>query len=56
MHIPLKLHEDIPEDYRIMGCTKMKIKQNKQQKNNQRAITLKQKRWIATIIVHGTLS
>ena len=34
-------HEDIPYDNRVMGYTRMKITPNKQNKNNQRAITLK---------------
>ena len=40
--IPIKFHEYIPKSYQVMGCTRMKITQNKP-KNNQRAITLKQK-------------
>ena len=36
VHIPIKFYEDIPNDYRVMGCTRMKITQS-----NQRTITLK---------------
>ena len=42
IQIPLKFHEAIPISYRVMGCTRMKITQNKH-KNNQRAMTLKPK-------------
>ena len=41
IHIPMKLHKDIPSDYQVMGCTRMKSTQNKQT-CNQRTIDLKQ--------------
>ena len=40
---PYKIHEDIPNGYRVMGCTRIRITQNKQKKNNQINITLKRK-------------
>ena len=30
IHIPMTFQEDIPNDYRVIGCTRMKITQNKQ--------------------------
>ena len=33
IHIPRKFQEDIPNDYRVMGCTRMEITQNKQKQN-----------------------
>ena len=33
VHFSIKFHEDIPNDYQVMGCTRMKITQNKQKKN-----------------------
>ena len=33
IHIPIKFHEDIPSFYRVMGCTRMKITQNKHKNN-----------------------
>ena len=32
IHIPTKFHEDIPNSYRVMRCTRMKITQNKHKK------------------------
>ena len=40
IHIPIKCHEDISNGYRVMGCTRREITQNKH-KNKQNAITLK---------------
>ena len=31
-HLPIKLHEDIPKDNIVIGCTRKKIKQNRQLK------------------------
>ena len=42
IHIPINFQEDIQKGNRVMVCTRMQITQNKH-KNNQRAITLKQK-------------
>ena len=41
INIPVKFHEGIPNDNRVMGYTRMKITQIKQNKNNQRTVTLK---------------
>ena len=41
IHIPVILHEGIPNDNRVMGYTRMKIRQIRQNKNNQKTITLK---------------
>ena len=41
IHNSIKFHEAIPNGYQV-GCTRMKITQNKQKKY-QRAITLKRK-------------
>ena len=35
IHIPIKLHEDIPNDYLVMSCTRIL------KKSNQRGITWK---------------
>ena len=43
IHIHIKFHEDIPNDYRVMWCTRKIIKQNRTINNNQRAIILKLK-------------
>ena len=39
----IKAHEDIPNNYRVIGCTRKNIKQNRTINNNQRAIILKLK-------------
>ena len=31
-HLPIKFHEDIPRDNIVIGCTRKKIKQNRQLK------------------------
>ena len=36
IHIPIKLHLHIPNGYRIMGCTRTKITQNKQKTQNNK--------------------
>ena len=30
IHIPMNFHVDIQNDYRVIGCTRMKITHNKQ--------------------------
>ena len=35
IYIPITFHEDIPTDYQVMGCTKMKITQNKHTKKRK---------------------
>ena len=38
IHILIKLHEDIPNDYWVKGCTGMKNAQNKQQQKQQQRL------------------
>ena len=33
IHISMKFHEDIINDYPVMGCTRMKITENKQKQS-----------------------
>ena len=37
IHIPIKFHENIPNNYQVMGCTRMKITQNKQKKKKKQS-------------------
>ena len=50
IHIPITFHEDFPNGYRVMVCTKMRITKNKQKKKHET------KKWKAKIIVPYTSS
>ena len=53
IHILIKFQENIPNRYRVMGCTRMKITQNKhtQKRSKGHICTSETKEWKATIII-----